>query len=130
MNLRSSFYRLAEQLVLEGKNEKAKEVILFCLNKMPDSTVPYDYFTPRFVPLLLQIGDEKTALNICNTMGMRADQELAYYMKNRKKANNQEIEINLYVLNQIVSSLKQFNKVEEAKKYEDIFKKYEPSYQQ
>ncbi len=130
LNLRSSFYRLAEQLVLEGKNEKAKEVILFCLNKMPDSTVPYDYFTPRFVPLLLQIGDEKTALNICNTMGMRADQELAYYMKNRKKANNQEIEINLYVLNQIVSSLKQFNKVEEAKKYEDIFKKYEPSYQQ
>jgi hypothetical protein len=130
LNLRSSFYRLAEQLVLEGKNEKAKEVINACLTKMPDNTIPYDYFTPRFVPLLLQLGDEKAALSICDIMGNRADQELAYYMKNRKKAVNQEIEINLYVLNQIVMALKQFNKAEEAKKYEAIFTKYEPNYQQ
>lgn len=130
LNLRSSFYRLAEELVMEGKNEKAKEVIKFCLAKLPDNTIPYDYFTPRFVPLLLQIGDEKTALDICKVMGERADQELAYFTKNREKANNQEIEINLYVLNQIVSSLRQFNKTEPAKRYEDIFQKYEPNYQQ
>ncbi len=130
LNLRSSFYRLAEQLVVEGKNDKAKEVIQFCLAKMPDNTVAYDYFTPRFIPLLFQIGDDKTAMEICDTMGKRADQELGYYTKNRKKSTNQEIEINLYVLNQIVNSLKQFNKTEQAKKYEDIFKKYESSYTQ
>jgi len=130
LNLRSSFYRLAEELVMEGKNDKAKEVVQFCLAKLPDSTIPYDYFTPRFVPLLFQVGDDKTALAICKTMGERADQELAYYTVNRKKANNQEIEINLYVLNQIVNALRQFNKSEEAKRYEDIFKKYEPNYQE
>lgn len=130
LNLRSSFYRLAEEFVMEGKNDKAKEVIHFCLAKLPDNTIPYDYFTPRFVPLLLQIGDEKTAMEICEVMGLRADQELAYYTKNKRKSMNQEIEINLYVLNQIVMSLRQFNKTDAAKKYEDIFKKYEPNYQQ
>lgn len=129
LNLRSSFYRLAEQLVIEGKNDKAKEVIQFCLTKMPDNTVPYDYFTPRFIPLLFQIGDEKTAMQIVETMGSRADQELAYFTKNKKKATNQEIEINLYVLNQIVNSLKQFNKTEALKKYEEIFNRYESAYQ-
>jgi hypothetical protein len=130
LNLRSSFYRLAEELVMEQKYDKAKEVIHFCLAKLPDNTIPYDYFTPRFVPLLLQIGDEKTALDICKVMGNRADQELAYFTAHKKKANNQEIEINLYVLNQIVTSLRQFNKNEEVKVYEDIFKKYETNYQQ
>src|SRR5690606_11333972 len=43
LNHRSSFNSLAEFLILEGKNEKAREVLLHSLTKMPDAGVPFDY---------------------------------------------------------------------------------------
>jgi tetratricopeptide (TPR) repeat protein len=44
MNLRNNFARLATAFVLEGKNDKAIEVLDKCLEVMPEKTVPYNMF--------------------------------------------------------------------------------------
>jgi len=44
MNLRNNFSRLADALTLEGKKDKAIEVLDRCVEVIPERNVPYDYF--------------------------------------------------------------------------------------
>ena len=41
-NQRGSLNSLAETMVDRGDSARAKEVVMFSLNKMPDAAVPYD----------------------------------------------------------------------------------------
>ena len=139
-NARMSFYRLASQLYAEGvaekdtqkiftevrpidKIERAKEVVNYCFKVIPDKTIPYDVTSPQFITILLKCGDEKKALEIASTMGRRADEELNYYVKNNIK-NEMEVQSNLYILNQLAVILKNEGYDKEAKKYDEIFRKY------
>jgi hypothetical protein len=139
-NARMSFYRLASQLYEEGVAEKAnpklagevpgvdkiakaKEVVNYCFTIIPDKTIPYDVTSPMFVSILIKCGDVEKALAMSKVMGTRADQELSYYTKNNIK-NDMEIQSNLYVLNQLSIILKNEGYENEAKTYNDIFRKY------
>lgn len=122
-NARLSFYRLATELYYEEKNEKAKEVINRCFEVIPDNTIPYDVTSPQFVSILLKCGEKDKALEICNVMAKRADEELGYYMKNNIK-KEMEIQSNLYILSQLATILKSEGLAEESRKFEDIFRKY------
>ncbi len=44
MNLRNNFARLAKQLALEGKNEKAIEVLDKCGELLPNERIPFNYY--------------------------------------------------------------------------------------
>jgi hypothetical protein len=122
VNVRLSFSRLAEQLINEGKKDKAKEVLLYSLKVIPDKTVPYDEVSASFIQPLLQVGETKTALEIADIMAKRADENLNYYLSG-KNEDRREVQGNLYVLNQIVTSLKAENQEAASKKYEAIFMK-------
>ncbi|TAF73308.1 MAG: DUF2723 domain-containing protein [Bacteroidetes bacterium] len=122
-NARMSFYRLASALLEEGKPEKAKEVVNYCIKVIPDKSIPYDVTSPQFIAILLKAGDKAKAMEIVNTMTRRADEELGYYYKNNIR-NEMEIQSNLYILNQIGVLLKEQNMPEESKKVETVFEKY------
>ena len=125
LNLRGSFYRLAAALFNEGKREQAKAAIDFCLTTMPDNVIPYDFYIPQFIPLLLALGEEEKALAIADTMGTRAAEELAYYTK-YKPNMEREIRFDLIILSQIVRGLQSQGKAEEARKYEEMLERYYP----
>lgn len=60
-NLRMQMSVLANALIEEGKKTKAKAVLDKCLEKMPDSNVPYDATLFTIAAGYYQIGDTKTA---------------------------------------------------------------------
>jgi hypothetical protein len=123
LNLRSSFHRLAAQLLNEGDSARAKQAIFFAFDKMPDKSIPYDVYTPQFIPLLLKLGETEKAREISETMAKRAEEELSYYL-GRQGRNDMEIQSNLYILNQIVMAYRGEGLNEEANKYEQIFMKF------
>ncbi|MDJ1471968.1 DUF2723 domain-containing protein [Cytophagaceae bacterium DM2B3-1] len=122
---RRAFLELAEQLMMEGKNDKAREVALFCLKVLPDQTIPYDLYTTPLVSVLLKTGDEKKGMEVAKIMGDRAVKNLDYYMQNDPQ--NDDSRLSMYILSQVANALKEAGK-KEADAYEKVLNRYAPAF--
>jgi len=120
---RVAFLRLTDQLIREGKKDKAKEVMNRCLTVMPDKSIPYDNVSVSFVGPLLEVGERQKALDIVEKVMARNDQNLGYYTQ-QPGQYSKEINTNLYEMNLIVNQLKEAKINDLAAKYEPIFQKY------
>ncbi len=78
-NYRDKFARLANAYVAAGDLAKAKEVANKCLAVMPDSAVPFDYYTPQLVPVLYAVGEKDKANAILDKLTTRSINILSYY---------------------------------------------------
>lgn len=119
LNHRSSFNTLAEFLILEGDTAKAREVLLGSLSRMPDQGVQYDYATAQTVGLLLEVGENKKALEIAAVMWPRADRLASYYKSKGETGRN--FLLNLYTLEMLQRALYEHGEVETAEKIEAAF---------
>ncbi len=126
LNVRNSFYRLADEYLKKGNKEKAREVALYSLQVLPDKTIPYDVYSPQILSLLFEVGEKNKAMEIINVMGRRAEEELKYYQEHRSLAGSSEFSSNLYILNQLYVILNEQGETEKAKKYEQLFSQYYP----
>ncbi|MFC0181550.1 protein O-mannosyl-transferase family [Pseudarcicella hirudinis] len=81
VSARLSFLRLADQLIREGKKDKAIACLNYCLKVMPDATIPYDQLSANYVGLYASAGDTKKALQIADVMMNRNDKALDYYFQ-------------------------------------------------
>jgi hypothetical protein len=122
INARLHFWRLADQLLEEGKKERAREVALHSLNVLPDAGVPFDEMTSNMVSVLLQVGETEKATEVADLMSGRADETLDYYIRH-SPGSQQEIRTNLYILNQIVAAFKAEG-LEQGNRYEEIFMRH------
>jgi hypothetical protein len=121
---RQQFYLLANQLIREGKSDKAREVMLHCLRVIPDRSIPYDRADFALIAPLIQVGETERALEIASTMAGRADENLTYYLDSKNDlADAGEIRNNLGILHEVVASLKE-SKHPEASRYETLFQKH------
>ncbi len=77
--LRNTFSRLANALLLEGKNEKAIAVCNKCIEVMPDNTVPYNEFLVPIVNVYYGCGQNDKAYAIASRLGEYCRQELNYF---------------------------------------------------
>jgi hypothetical protein len=127
-NARNQYHALAGQLIAEGKIDKAKEVLNYSLSKIPDAAIPYDYYMPSYISLLYKVGEDKKAEHITNTMSTRALEMLEYMDKNKMNANSRDYQLQLAYLDQIVNSLREAGKTEQASKfYEKLLFYYQKS---
>jgi hypothetical protein len=78
MNMRNILGRLSQALIREGKTDSARIVIDLCLEKMPDSKVPYDYFSLPAAEGLYRLGDTDRANEIARNLASAKSEELAY----------------------------------------------------
>jgi len=122
LNHRSSINSVAQSLIDKGENEKAKELLLFALTKMPDVAVPYDYTTTETVNLLFKVGEKAKALEIAKTVGERAI-EIATYLAGEGNSLTNELRNNIVMLNILQRTLYENGEAELAKKYEDAYTK-------
>ena len=122
VSARIAFLRLGEQLIREGKTDKARQVLDYSLKVMPDKSIPYDYISSNYVPLLFALNDTKKALTIADTMVTRADQNLTYAKIGEGQFGNTNTD--MYVLQTIVDACKRANQPAAAAKYEAIFQKH------
>lgn len=78
-NLRNSFGRLADQLVKEGKNEKAIKALNFCEEIMPETKFAYNYFVFGVIEGYFKAGDSTRGMEMINLFADRLDEEINYY---------------------------------------------------
>ncbi len=120
---RSAFNTLARELIREGDEERAKEVLLKSLAVIPDYNIPYDIFSVYHVAMLLQVGARDEAVEIAETVSQRAESWLEGYA-NLKVSDQFENQKRIVMLNEIIRAFRAFNEQELAAKYEAIFNKY------
>ena len=119
---RLSFLRLIDQLIREGKMEKARVALDFCNKVMPDKAIPYDQLSANFVALYIGAGDTKKGLQMADTIMNRNNQALDYYLNDRRGSDSQAIQSNLYEMQIVVEGLKNA-KLPEAVKYDAMLQK-------
>ncbi len=120
---RIAFLRLVGQLIAENKLDKAKLAMNRILTVMPDKSIPYDVFSSNYVRPLLQLGEDKRAMEIAETMVTRADENLTFIKENGNN-NQRDVNNDLFTLQTIVNALRQSGKEKEATKYEAVFQKH------
>ncbi len=131
MNLRNNFVRLSNSLLEEGKREKAIEVLDRCLEEMPIDLIPVNYFSIGIVEAYYKAGEFKKALPIINKMIETSDQDLQYYLsldKALQKSADREIQLALYMLQNVYQQSKMNGQQEIADRSFELLDKYGNQY--
>jgi tetratricopeptide (TPR) repeat protein len=79
MNFRNNFTRLASKLMIEGKKEQAIKVLDKAEEIMPDSKVPYNYFSLLMGDLYVTLGAYEQAERVLTRLKERTEQWIDYY---------------------------------------------------
>jgi hypothetical protein len=122
-NARDKFAKLAQAYLEDGNKQRAKEVIDYCFKVLPESTVPYDYFTPQFIGLMAQVGEEKRAKELLEAMAKDSQQEIDYFLE-KGSLFDQEIQSNLYIMQQLMTSAQEIGMQERALQLQQQFMQY------
>lgn len=120
---RIAFLRLTGQLIADGRKDEAKKAIERSLTTMPDKSIPYDQFSANFIGPLFDLGENKKALEIAETMANRADEVLTW-AKNNSTTRRRDSNVYLYIMQVIVQECRDAKQEAAAKKYEAIFQKH------
>ncbi|RYG51842.1 MAG: DUF2723 domain-containing protein, partial [Chitinophagaceae bacterium] len=122
-NARDKYYRLAKDLYEKGDLERSKKVVDHVFTVMPDESIPFDYYVPQFVELMIKMGNEKKANEIINTLTNRSDKALTYYLA-QPVLSDVEVQTNLYTLNQLMNVTRVMGMADKSKEIETIFMKH------
>jgi len=112
MNFRNNFSRLAQQLIIEKKYEKAERVLDYCMEIMPGDKIPLNYFVHPMVQSYYDIKSTEKAESIINKLYKIYSSELNYYfLFPDEKIAGVSIEIlrNLQFYNQLIEMAKTNN---------------------
>ena len=115
-NARADFFNLAVNFFNERKIDKAKEVLLFSLNTIPDNCMSYDHTIGQYPELLFALKEDKMAIDLCV---MLADRSLQYlsYLNNHGRQQERAFQHNLYMINGVAATLEKGGKSELSKNY-------------
>jgi hypothetical protein len=117
-NARTDFFNLAVSLFNENKTDKAKEVLMFSLNTIPDHCMPYDYTIGLYPELLFALKEDTLAVNLCEILAHRSLQYLSY-LSHHGREKERTFQYYLYILNEVSATLEKGGKDELSKKYKE-----------
>ncbi|WP_420581872.1 DUF2723 domain-containing protein [Reichenbachiella sp.] len=123
LNHRASFNTLIQNLLAEGKTEKAREAILKCLEFMPDNVIRYDHFSVQQVGYLILVGEEEKATEMAELISTRSD-EMLTYLYSTGNLDRFELQKNLISLSELARTFRGTENLELASKYEELFRKH------
>lgn len=122
LNHRGAFNEVAEALITKGEKEKARELILYGLEKMPDKGVPFDVANLRNVETLFEVGEKEKAIEVATILGKRMDEMADYLLATRDYSN--DLYNSIAVLGELQRVLYLYGEAEMAAKYEEAYEKY------
>lgn len=123
LNHRASFNTLIQNLLAEGKIEKAREALLKCLEFMPDDVIRYDHFSVQQVGYLILVGEEEQATKMAELISQRSD-EMLTYLYTTGNSDRFELQKNLISLSELARTFRGTENLELANKYEELFRKH------
>lgn len=121
LNHRGTFQEVADALIDKGDKEKARELLLYSLNMMPNSTIPYDVSNARNVRSLFEVGEKEKAIEVATVLGNRMIDMAEYNISKRNFGNDTYNAI--VVLSELQSVLYKYGEPELAKKFEDAYQR-------
>ncbi|PRY16336.1 uncharacterized protein DUF2723 [Pontibacter ummariensis] len=122
-NLRDKYARLAAAYLADGNKARAKEIVDFVFEKLPAETVPYDYYTPQFIPILAELGEMEEAEALLNAMAQDAIQSLDYFFA-KGALYDMEIQTNMVILQQLIGAAEELGMEERAAQLQQQFMQY------
>lgn len=78
---RLNYARLAESLTGQGKDEKAIEVLDYCMDMLPLSKIPYDPYIANIIEAYFAAGNSKKGVEMTNALSEYYYEILDYYLK-------------------------------------------------
>lgn len=132
MNLRNNFTRLANALLEEGKRDKAVAVLDRCLVEMPMDLIPVNYFMIGIVEAYYKAGEFEKAQPVIDKMIETSEQDLQYYLsldKNLKKTIDREIQMALFMLQNVFQQAKANGQTELSDSTYVLLEKYHNQYE-
>ncbi len=118
LNSRRNFYRLAESLVSNGDTARAKEVVTYCLETLPNEVFPFDIYTAQNLNLIFQLLGNEAGLEVAKLCGDRAQESVPYFISDRNTSASREYQSFLYTLNMVRIALQRNGYTDEATEYE------------
>lgn len=116
-----------ERIPAEGqgpsKLEKAKRVLDFNVEKMPDAAIPYDLTSTTTMELYFRTGEKAKALEIANTIGPRAE-EMAEYLIRKGYGITLDLRRNLFIIAEMQRILYENGETELSTRYEQSYEKF------
>lgn len=126
-NHRSSINSLAAALITRGDSARAREVLLFSIDRMPDAGVPYDYTNTQTVQLLLAVGEKEKAFEMTDILSKRADELAGYYL--RKREFGRDLQVPIVILGELQRVLFENGENDSAEKVEALYNKHYAAFQ-
>jgi Protein of unknown function (DUF2723) len=127
INFRDNFGRLAEALVEEGKTDSAKRVLDRCVELMPASRAPHNFFSLPIVELYYKLNQPEKATKIAYEIADIAEAQLAYFQKLNKRfpaEGDYEKRVDYYLLSQLTAIANLNGKKDLAKDFDERLNKY------
>jgi hypothetical protein len=127
MNIRNTFDRLAGELVAEGKNDKATQVLDRCVELIPHRVVAYNYFSLLMSETYFKAGQPEKAKKIINTMVDNYKEQLDYFFRlrgNLRKSVDEDIQRDLYFMREMTAVASRNNQPELLKEITTVFNSY------
>jgi len=125
-NYRDKFVRLANAYLAKGDKAKAKAVLDKAFEVMPDASIPYDYYSPQFVPALVAVGEKDRANDIMDKMTSRAQVALAYYQTHNSALFDMENQTYLLGVQSVYRAAEQVGDQRRATKALELLQQYFP----
>jgi len=129
-NLRSSFGRLAEQLIKENKKDSALMVLDRCMQLFPDHKIPYNNTLISVISAYYHAEANETANELVQKLLDKVSIELDYYFNLDPKYTygtkdlGNEKQLNLYILQELYKITTDNKQIEKAKDIEQRFMYY------
>ncbi|GAB3533506.1 DUF2723 domain-containing protein [Pontibacter brevis] len=122
-NARDKFARLATAYLDEGNTARAKEVVEHAFNVLPPGTVPYDYYTPQFIPIYDALGEQEKAEQLLNDMARDSQKALDYFFA-KGALFDTEIQTNMVILQQLIGAAESLGMQDRAAQLQQQFMQY------
>ena len=124
------FNKLAEDLLKEGKNDKALNVLDKCMEVLPPENVPLDYTALSTGELYYALVQDEKAEEVFTGIAENAMRNIDWFFRlkpSQLASVTRELEHNLAVMQQVLAVSKHYNP-EFAKKYQEEFDNYRMAY--
>ncbi|WP_075559523.1 DUF2723 domain-containing protein [Parabacteroides timonensis] len=124
------FNKLAEDLLKEGKNDKALNVLDKCMEVLPPENVPLDYTALSTGELYYALDQDEKAEEVFTGIAENAMRNIDWFFRlkpSQLASVTRELEHNLAVMQQVLAVSKHYNP-EFAKKYQEEFDNYRMAY--
>jgi hypothetical protein len=132
INYRTNLARLTEQLLAEGKTEKAKAVIDLAVTKFPVEKFGFYTLVDPFVNGYYKIGEKEKARELAEKLINKQIEVLNYYKDSSKNFQNQnyyEIAQNIEIFRTFLITMQENEDLEFYEKYRKIFNDWNTVYE-